>query len=52
MRKTLKISGINDPIRKYSVFMGIVSLFKGTVEQLGTLNKYRELREKILRGEL
>lgn len=40
MKETLKVSGIDNPIDKYSVFMGIVSLFKGTVKKLGTLKEY------------
>ena len=47
MTVTLKQSGINDPIRKYSVFMGMVSLFKGTVEQRGTLFAYIPIKEAI-----
>jgi len=47
MAATLKQSGIVDPIRKYSVFMGIVSLFKGTVEQRGKLSAYTSIKEEI-----
>ena len=47
MTSTLKQSGIIDPIRKYSVFMGIVSLFKGTVEQRGPLSAYASVKEEI-----
>jgi predicted nucleotidyltransferase len=47
MAVTLKQSGIVDPIRKYSVFMGIVSLFKGTVEQRGPLSAYASVKEEI-----
>ena len=48
MKATLKESGINDPIRKYAVFMGIVSLYKGTVEQRGTLSEYASLKQSII----
>lgn len=47
MTATLKQSGITDPIKKYSVFMGIVSLFKGTVEQHRRLSGYIELKERL-----
>lgn len=47
MTVTLKQSGIIDPIRKYSVFMGIVSLFKGTIEQRGSLKNYESIKNKI-----
>lgn len=47
MTSTLKQSGIADPIRKYSVFMGIVSLFKGTVEQRGSLDEYAIVKKNI-----
>jgi predicted nucleotidyltransferase len=48
MTATLKDSGIVDPIKKYSVFMGIVCLFKGTVKELGTLNEYNKLKDRIM----
>jgi len=47
MTVTLKQSGIVDPIKKYSVFMGIVSLYKGTVEQQGNLDAYDKVKERI-----
>ena len=50
MTATLKQSGIQDPIRKYSVFMGIVSLFKGTVEQRSNLEAYNEVKKLIAEG--
>ncbi len=50
MTATLKQSGIIDPIRKYSVFMGIVSLFKGTVEQRGQLSAYASVKEEIAKN--
>ena len=50
MTATLKQSGIVDSIKKYSVFMGIVSLFKGTVEQRGSLSNYAFVKEKIAKG--
>jgi predicted nucleotidyltransferase len=52
MRETLKASGIDDPIRKYSVFMGIVSLFKGTVEQRHNLSEYEKIKPEIIAGTL
>ena len=52
MRETLKASGINDPIRKYAVFSGIVSLFKGTVAQSGNLEEYAKLKPDIISGTL
>jgi hypothetical protein len=48
MKATLKESGISDPIRKYAVFMGIVSLYKGTVEQRGTLSEYATLKRDVI----
>lgn len=50
MTVTLTQSEIIDPIKKYSVFMGIVSLFKGTVEQRGSLSAYAVVKEKIANG--
>ena len=50
MTATLKQSGIVDPIRKYSVFMAIVSLFKGTVEQRGPLSAYASVKEEIAKS--
>lgn len=52
MRSTLKLSGLaKEPIKKYSVFMGIVSLFKGTVAQLGTLKDYDTQIQEIIDRE-
>jgi hypothetical protein len=48
MTATLKESGIVDPIKKYAIFQGIVCLFKGMVSELGTLNEYCKLHDKIL----
>lgn len=48
MEATLIQSEIVDPIKKYAVFMGIVSLYKGTVEQRRTLSEYKKIKEKIL----
>lgn len=48
MAATLRQSGIIDPIKKYSVFMGIVSLFKGTVKEQGNLSNYSLLKNRIL----
>lgn len=48
MTATLKESEIVDPIKKYAIFQGIVCLFKGTVAELGTLNAYCKLHDKIL----
>ena len=48
MTATLKDSEIVDPIKKYSVFMGIVCLFKATVAERGNLNEYDKLRDRIL----
>ena len=50
MTATLKQSGIVDPIRKHSVFMGIVSLFKGTVEQRGQLSAYASVKEEVAKN--
>jgi hypothetical protein len=48
MKETLKISGIDSPIKKYSVFMGIVSLYKGTVQEEGSVNNYNKVKADIL----
>jgi len=48
MKETLKISGIDSPIKKYAVFMGIVSLYKGTVQEEGTVNNYNKVKHNIL----
>jgi len=48
VKETLLLSGIKDPIKKYSVFMGIVSLFKGTVDQLQNLDAYNDVKKQIL----
>ena len=48
MVATLKESEIVDPIKKYSVFMGIVCLFKATVAERQNLSAYNVLRDKIL----
>jgi len=47
MKATLVISGIDNPIGKYSVFMGIVSLYKGTVKQRGNLSSYNKVKSYI-----
>ena len=52
IKETLITSGLNEnPTKKYSVFMGIVSLFKGTVEELKTVSKYRKQAFKIIAKE-
>jgi len=51
MTATLKTSGITDTINKYSVFMGIVSLYKGTVPKLHNLSAYINLKEMLLDKE-
>lgn len=51
MKETLIISNIIDPIKKYAIFQGIVSLYKGTVEELNNMNEYNILKEKILKME-
>jgi predicted nucleotidyltransferase len=48
MKETLKISGIDSTIKKYSVFMGIVSLYKGTVKEERTVNEYNKVKADIL----
>jgi hypothetical protein len=48
MKETLKISGIDSPIKKYAVFMGIVSLYKGTVQEEGMVNNYNKVKHDIL----
>ena len=48
MAATLAESEIVDPIKKYSVFMGIVCLFKATVAELQNLAAYDILRDRIL----
>jgi hypothetical protein len=48
MTATLKESGIIDPIKKYAIFQGIVCLYKGMVAELGTLNEYGKLHDKII----
>lgn len=48
MAATLMESEIVDPIKKYSVFMGIVSLFKATVEERRTILEYNKLRDRLL----
>ena len=51
MTATLIESGIKDTIKKYSVFMGIVSLFKGMVDRQGNLTEYERLRKSIRRND-
>jgi hypothetical protein len=46
MTSTLKLSGINDTIKRHAVFMGMVSLFKATVGQISQ-NEYNKLKKKI-----
>ena len=48
MAATLMESEIVDQIKKYSVFMGIVCLFKATVAERQNLAAYDILRDKIL----
>lgn len=48
MTATLKESGIVDPIKKYAIFQGIVCLYKGMVNELGTLNEYSRLYDSIM----
>lgn len=48
MSSTLKDSGIVDPIKKYSVFMGIISFYKGTVDELGCISAYREMWDRVI----
>jgi len=48
MAATFAESEIVGPIKKYSVFMGIVSLFKATVPERGNLAAYDNLRDRIL----
>lgn len=51
MKSTLKIASLErKPIKKYAVFMGIVSLFKGVLEERGCLSAYDEENNKY-RGE-
>jgi predicted nucleotidyltransferase len=45
---TLKDSGIIDPIKKHAVFQGIVCFFKATVSELGNINQYDKLKDRIL----
>lgn len=47
MTSCLRLSGITDSIKKNSVFMGIVSLFKGTIEPSGNLKGYKFLKNQI-----
>lgn len=49
MTATLKLSGIDEPINKYAVFMGIVSLYKGVVEKHKTISGYIPMRREIRR---
>ena len=41
---------IEEAKKWFSSFMGIVSLFKGTVEQRGSLSAYAVVKEKIANG--
>ena len=52
MTATLKSSGINDPIRKYAIFSGIVALYKGTVEQRSNLAAYAQIKPDMIAGTL
>lgn len=47
MKETLIISEIDNPIGKYSVFSGMVALFKGTVKQRSSLSEYGKVQEHI-----
>ena len=52
IKETLRISGLQEePIKKYSVFMAIVSAFKGTVSQLRTVSEYQKQIKEILEVE-
>jgi len=47
MKETLVISEIGNPIGKYAVFSGIVSLFKGTVQQRQNIVEYGKVKKHI-----
>jgi len=47
LKSTLKLSGITNRIQIHSIFMGTVCLFKGTVEQRGTLNEYAKAIQDV-----
>ena len=48
---TLTRSRITSAIKKYAIFSGMVALFKGTVEERGTLDNYKSVKEDILAME-
>jgi len=48
MTATFKESGIIDPIKKYAIFQGIVCLYKGMIDQLGTISEYEKVKRTII----
>lgn len=51
MTASLTISGIDNPIDKYSVFSGMVSLFKATTKKRANLAAYMEVEKWIYDNE-
>lgn len=47
MTATFINSGVVSPIKKYSIFMAIVCAFKGTVEEVITVDAYRLIWNKL-----
>jgi len=51
MKASLKISGIKDRIKKHSIFMGIICLYKGMVEELKNIENYVVLNKSLIEKE-
>jgi len=51
MTATLIASEIVDPIKKYAIFQGIVSLYKGMVDQKGSISEYEKTARSIIGKE-
>ncbi len=49
-KATFKLTSIKDPIKKYSLFEGMVAMFKATTSELGDLNTYHEQNQALLKS--
>jgi hypothetical protein len=50
LKATLAKSGLIATVKKHAIFMGIVSLFKGTLDELGSFEAYAA-QEQLIRKE-